>query len=286
MHALTAAILLAVFAVNSSFAAGPERPEPVREPDVFYAATPHRVVEEMLRMANVNRNDLIYDLGCGDGRIVIAAAERRGARGVGVEIDPKLVAEARANVVKAGVAAQVEIVEADLFTVDLKPATTLALYLLDSLNLRLRPKILAECRPGTRVIAYAFTMGAWPPDQHLSIATNGVSLWIVPANMTGTWRPVEQTAPAGLAALHLNQTFQRISGTAEFGGATRPIRGGTISGDRFVLVLEGDDSEPPVIVSGQMKDEAIEAAVHPANGTGTWSARRQPGTMRELTGGP
>ena len=134
----------------------------------------------MLKIAKVGPKDVVYDLGSGDGRIVIAAAKRHGARAVGVDIDPARVKEARENARKAGVAARAEFREADLFQVDLSPATVVTLYLLPSINLKLRPKLLAELKPGTRIVSHGFDMGDWQPTAVHQVGTATVYYWVVP----------------------------------------------------------------------------------------------------------
>ena len=135
-----------------------------REPDIFYAPTPQNVVETMLELAGVNENDVVYDLGCGDGRFVITAAKKFGARGVGIDIDPNRIEESIRIAEKQGVMNRVRFVEGDLFETDFREATVITLYLLSELNLKLRPKLLSELRPGSRVLSYAFDMGDWKPD--------------------------------------------------------------------------------------------------------------------------
>jgi len=152
-----------------------------RGPDVVFVPTPNDVVAKMLELATVTPDDLVYDLGCGDGRIVIAAAQRYGARGVGIDIDPHRVAEARANVRKAGVRDKVRIVEGDLFEADIADATVITLYLLTRLNERLKPKLLRELKPGTRVVSHAFDMGDWEPERKVFVGGSAVYLWRVPA---------------------------------------------------------------------------------------------------------
>jgi ubiquinone/menaquinone biosynthesis C-methylase UbiE len=148
--------------------------------DVPFVPTPENVVAKMLELAKVAPTDVVYDLGSGDGRIVIAAARRHGARGVGIDIDPQRVTEARANARKAGVAGRVEFHEGDLFKADIRAASVVTLYLLPSLNLRLRPKLLAELKPGTRVVSYGFDMGNWAPHATLQVESSTVYLWVVP----------------------------------------------------------------------------------------------------------
>jgi len=152
--------------------------------DVPYVQTPHEVVAQMLRLAGVGRNDVVYDLGSGDGRLVIAAARDFGARGVGVEIDPRLVARSVESARRAGVGDRVTFREQDLFQTDLADATVVTLYLSPALNLRLRPKLLRELRSGARIVSHDFDMGDWPPARALRVdvreRTSQVYLWVVP----------------------------------------------------------------------------------------------------------
>jgi len=152
----------------------------LRDPDVIYEPTPDSVVDAMLELAGVTSRDVVYDLGCGDGRIVITAARRYGARGVGIDIDPDRVAEATVNVRLAGVADRVRIVQGDLFEVDISPATVVMLFLLTELNLKLRPKLLRELRPGTRIVSHIFGMGTWKPERKVEVDGSTVNLWRVP----------------------------------------------------------------------------------------------------------
>src|ERR671918_34784 len=140
-----------------------------RIPDMVYIPTPHHVVAEMLRIAGVTKDDVVYDLGSGGGRLVIAAAKHYGARGVGVDIDSQRIQEGRANARNAGVTDRAQFLQQDLFTTDIREATVVTLYLLTKLNLQLRPKLLSELRPGTRVVSHAFDMGDWYPDQKLLV---------------------------------------------------------------------------------------------------------------------
>jgi SAM-dependent methyltransferase len=152
-----------------------------RLPDVPYLPTPPDVVDAMLALAGVTATDVVYDLGSGDGRIVIAAARTYRARGVGVELDPKLVAQARANAIRAGVDDLVTIIEADVFRTDLSRATVVTLYLLPSVNERLRPKLIRELAPGARIVSHDFVMGNWKPDAVAPVWGRTIFLWRVPA---------------------------------------------------------------------------------------------------------
>jgi SAM-dependent methyltransferase len=151
-----------------------------REPDVIFVATPPAVVRAMLELANVTTSDLVLDLGSGDGRIAIAAAREFGARGVGIEIDATLIEEAKENARKAGVADRVQFRQEDLFQADISQATVVTLYLLPPLNLKLRPRLLNDLLPGTRVVSHAFHMGDWEPDQELEVEGRKVYLWVIP----------------------------------------------------------------------------------------------------------
>ena len=151
-----------------------------RSPDVIFVPTPNEVVDKMLEMAKVTAKDVVYDLGCGDGRIVITAAQKFGARSVGIDIDPKRIQEANANAKAAKVTDKVKFVEADLFESDISEATVVSLYLLTRLNEKLKPKLLKELRPGTRVVSHAFDMGDWKPEATAQVASSTVYLWRIP----------------------------------------------------------------------------------------------------------
>ena len=152
----------------------------LREPDVIFVGTPPDVVDAMLAGAAVKSSDIVYDLGSGDGRIVIAAAQKYGARGVGIEIDPERINEAEANARKAGVSDRVRFVNADLFEADIHEATVVTLYLLESLNVKLRPKLLRELKPGTRVVSHRFRMGDWQPEKSIAVGDRAVYFWTIP----------------------------------------------------------------------------------------------------------
>jgi predicted TPR repeat methyltransferase len=149
--------------------------------DVPYIQTPQDVVDEMLRLANVQATDKLYDLGSGDGRIVVTAATKFGTRGVGVDLDPERVQEAKNNARRAGVTDLVEFRQQDLFNTDLRDATVVTLYLLPEINLRLRPKLLQELKPGTRIVSHAFDMGDWQPEKVVKVGNNTIYFWTVPA---------------------------------------------------------------------------------------------------------
>jgi tRNA G37 N-methylase Trm5 len=160
-------------------AAQPAAAAPTRSPDVVFVPTPNEIVDEMLAVAKVGPKDVLYDLGSGDGRIPITAAQRWGTRGLGVDIDPQRVAEANANAIAAKVTDRVKFVQGDLFEMDLSPATVITLYLLPDLNLKLRPKLL-KLKAGTRIVSHDFSMGDWKPDRKIDKGAKTVYFWTVP----------------------------------------------------------------------------------------------------------
>jgi SAM-dependent methyltransferase len=223
--------------------------------DVPFVVTPDNVTLAMLELARVGPRDYVIDLGSGDGRIVIAAAKRFGARGLGVEIDPGLVKVSRDSAKKAGVADRAEFREQDLFLTDLEPASVVTLYLLPEVNLQLRPHILA-LKPGTRVVSHDWDMGDWQPDRTITVAapekriglakTSTVHYWVVPAKIEGTWCGVDRAAGT---RLELTQRFQKFRGNAGFGKSSRPlegvVEGGSVrtTGDSphdMTMVIEGE----------------------------------------------
>lgn len=155
--------------------------EPKHPPDVVYVPTSQSVVDAMLKMADVKKADIVYDLGCGDGRIVVTAAKTYGAHGVGIDINPQRIDEANANAKQAGVTGLVKFLEDDLFTTDIHNATVVTLYLLPSLNLKLRPKLLADLKPGTRIVSHSFDMGDWQPEKQEEVDGATIYFWTIPA---------------------------------------------------------------------------------------------------------
>jgi ribosomal protein L11 methylase PrmA len=152
-----------------------------QQPDVIYVPTPHEVVEDMLRLADVKKGDILYDLGSGDGRIAIAAAKKFGIKAVGIDIDPERIREANENAKKAGVANLVEFRQEDLFKADFREATVVTLYLLPDLNVKLRPRLWEELKPGTRIVSHQFDMGTWKPEKRLDSNGRVVYFWTIPA---------------------------------------------------------------------------------------------------------
>lgn len=184
--ALSAAAQTAAQQAPQAPAAAPQKE--LRAPDVVFVPTPQDVVEAMLKVAKVGKGDVLYDLGSGDGRIPITAAQKYGiARGIGIDINPERIKEANENLSKARVGDRVRFVNADLFETDLSDATVITLYLLPTLNLKLLPKLLKEVKPGTRVVSHAFDMGTWKPQQTLKVGTRSVYFWTIPAPGTPSY---------------------------------------------------------------------------------------------------
>jgi hypothetical protein len=188
----------------------------LRQPalDVPYEPSSYGIAEEMLKMADVTSRDLVYDLGCGDGRIVIMAAKERGARGVGVDIDPVRIKESRENA----------------------EATVVMIYLYPDVNLKLRPKLLTDLRPGSRIVSSTYTMEEWEPDATQRVEGHDLYFFVVPANATGTWQWVNRDRQR--TSLHLTQKFQKVKGSITFGEKTYPIMNCSLRGDTLRFSVE------------------------------------------------
>lgn len=225
---------------------------------VPFVPTEEAAVEAMLALAGVGPGDLLYDLGSGDGRIVIAAARDRDARGVGVDIDPVRIADAMEQAGWAGVERLVDFIEEDLFSVDVSPATVVSLYLLQSINEQLRPRLLSQLRPGARIVSHAFDMGDWKADERIKVGDAHIYKWIVPAAAAGAW---EWARPDGqVYRVELEQTYQMVSGRAWLGGAQVPLLGAELCGDRLALELQPGDDAPVDRVILTFADGALKAA--------------------------
>ena len=242
------------------------QPPVVGGKDVMWVPTPDAAVDRMLSMANVGPRDLVYDLGSGDGKIAIMAARRFGARAVGVEFDWDMIALSRAAAQKAGVADRVKFVQADIFGYDFRDATVVTLYLLTTLNMKLRPKIL-DMKPGTRVASHMFRMEEWEPDESARVGASDLYLWVVPAKVAGAW---VMTRAAGAAAeLVLDQQFQRISGSVRVAGETLPLTQAVLRGDEIRFAFAGEGGAR-VALTGRVAGDRIVGA----EGTEPWSAVR------------
>jgi SAM-dependent methyltransferase len=262
--------------------------------DVPYVPTPPEVVDEMLRLAGVRSGDILYDLGCGDGRIVIAAAKRYGVKAVGIDIDPVRVAESNDNAAAAGLAGKVRFVQKDIFEADFRDATVVTMYLLNSVNVRLRPKLLAELKPGTRLVSHSFEMGEWRPDKTVEVSTSfddrrDVHFWVIPANVTGRW---DWDVPAGRQKRHVTlratQEFQIVEATGTEDGQPLAVGGVVVSGDRisFRVDTAADGKDVSLLYEGKVLGDAIEGTVRPAGDVKAaavvWKAVRDPKTVTAI----
>jgi SAM-dependent methyltransferase len=262
-----------------------------KKPEVPYVSTPDAVVEEMIKMADVGRDDVVYDLGCGDGRIVITAVKQTGCRGVGIDIDPIRIKESRENAIEAGVEDRVEFILSDLFEADISQATVVTLYLLSKVNLRLRPKLFRELNPGTRVVSHDFNMGQWDPEgskflngdradvpiafdpfepNSFVLGSNwdrhNVYLWIMPANATGVWKWTLPNISGNTPySMEIRQTFQEIKGKAFEGSSSLPlsIKDGKIKADRLEFALErpGKERAEKIRFVGFVKGHTMEGFI-------------------------
>jgi SAM-dependent methyltransferase len=246
------------------------------EPTLIYVPTPQSVVDKMLEVAKVTKDDYVFDLGSGDGRIPITAAARYGARGFGVDINPKLIAEARANAKIAGVSDRVEFRRQDLFKTSVRDATVVGLYLFVWANEKLRPRLINELRPGSRIVAHDFPIGDdWKPDIEEEIENRTVYLWYVPAQVAGKWEIAG--GPQGLSIL-LQQRFQKIEGTAAVNGRTVPLQNATLRGDtiEFTVALDGGK---PMLFRGRVDGDKMVPRVEAGAMTGWSAVRTSPATI-------
>jgi hypothetical protein len=263
--ALVAAVALVVAAC-----AGPG----FHGPDILYLATPEQVGAEMLKAAAVTADDVVYDLGSGDGRLVVTAARDFGARGVGVEIDGPLVQQSREAALRAGVADRATFLWQDLFATDIAAATVVTLYLRDDVNLRLRPKLLRELRPGTRVVSHDFAMADWAPDRVLRVRgldrEHTVYFWRIPADVAGTWTLTTTAASAGPpATLLLVQHFQQVTGVLHEGDARWPVTSASLDGATLTFT-----AGPRRFTARATTDALTGDLVDDSGATGAWTARR------------
>jgi len=283
---VAAAVLAALFHAAPAGSAAPSPPSlrpqqpPPQNPgepregqagkDVIWLPTPGALVERMLTMAQVGPRDVLYDLGSGDGRMVIAAA-KRGAQAVGIEFNPELVAHSESQARAQGVARKARFVQGDFFETDFSQASVVALYLLSTLNMRLRPTLL-KMRPGTRVVSHAFNMDDWAPDEVSRADQRTAYLWIVPAAVEGSWRVELQGGPS--FDVTLAQRFQKIEGTLALGTVAVGLREPVLRGDtiRFGFV---DQHGVWYELSGTVSGDRMAGRFEADGGKGGWTASRR-----------
>jgi hypothetical protein len=229
--------------------------------DVRYDPSPPAVVERMLELGDADAADILYDLGSGDGRIVIAAARDFGVeRAIGVEIDPELIERSRENAREAGVADRTRFVRADLFEYDFSDADTVTLFLLPELNIRLRPRLLSELEPGTRVVSHEHRMGDWEPDRTVRVDGHFVHRWIIPARFGGEWR---WEADGTRYVLTLRQRYQRITGTLSAGDVRAVLEPASVRGRAlsFTALPGGDEGGTAFEFAGRLEDGRLQGTL-------------------------
>lgn len=238
--------------------------------DVIWVPTPDALVERMLDMAKATPADYVVDLGSGDGRTVIAAA-KRGIKALGIEYNPDMVKLSLRNAEKAALAAQAKFVHGDVFTTDFSQATVVTMYLLSSLNLKLRPTIL-NMKPGTRVVSHAFTMGDWEADETADVDGYRAYLWIVPAKVQGRW---QVSGPAGAFELALDQTYQKISGKAAGAGLASSVSEARLNGAEIAFTL-ADTNGRVMRYTGTVSGDSMQGHAQ-ASGSAEmrWTAKRK-----------
>lgn len=246
---------------------------PARSPDVVFVPTPQPVVEEMLRMAEVDAKDVVYDLGCGDGRTVITAAKMFGARGVGIDIDPQRIRESNENAEAARVTDRVKFLQQDLFQSDIHEATAVTLYLLTSLNIKLRPILLQQLKPGTPIVSHDFNMGDWKAEQQKEVMgpsrAHMLYRWTVPAKAAGTWQL--KVGPKGrVYALELTQDIEKINGTVHANGKGYKVLNGIVHGKTVSFELSGGGGR----FKGTIDDKRISGKLAVAGSTLSATGKR------------
>ncbi len=204
--------------------------------DVPYVPTDTKIVQAMLDLAEITNKDYLYDLGCGDGRIVVTAALERGTRGIGIDLDPMRIAEAMELAGNSMVEHMTDFFEADLMEVDFSEATVITLYLLDMVNVELRPRLLEELKPGTRIVSHAFDMADWKPDRHVRLGSVNLYKWIIPARVAGCWQWQHENGDT--YQIKLKQKFQQLSGQAWINGEEVKLHRARIYGDLLELGIK------------------------------------------------
>lgn len=223
--------------------------------DVPYVPTDNKLVDAIIDLAEITNEDVVYDLGCGDGRIVIQAALNRGAKGVGIDIDPLRIEEARENARACGLQADVRFTEEDLLSADFSQASVVTLYLLDLINVQLRPRFLAELQPGTRIVSHAFDMGDWKPDKHLTLSGTNLYKWVIPAKFSGKWQ--WQTEAGVNYQVDLTQKYQHLKGSAFIDQQPAKVTYAKVKGKLLEITLKAEKAKPETFVFKQEGGQLI-----------------------------
>jgi SAM-dependent methyltransferase len=271
-------LLLPTMAAIGTLSVLPAGSEETPELDVPYVPTPQAVVDTMLDMVDLKDGDVVWDLGCGDGRMVITAAKRKNIRGIGVDLDPQRIRESNDNAKKSNVEDKVKFRVADLFKTDFKDATVLTMYLLETVNRKLRPIILRDLAPGARIVSNTFSMGDWKPDMIKVTENESFSrtlyYWVVPSNITGEW---EWRMEESIGTINIEQSFQEFGGTVTMGDKEYLIEEGRINGRDITFTLEVPDRGRSVYSATADGDHLVGEI----DGK-KWTAKRQQDTRQEL----
>lgn len=253
--------------------------------DAPYIVTEHRFVDEMLKLLELRSGDVLYDLGCGDGRIVIEGARRANIRGVGIDIDPRRIVESKANAATARVSDRVVFRKEDLFESDIREATAIAIFLFPEMNRKLIPKFFRDLKPGTRIVSHNFGIGEWKPDREvpLGLSKDGfhrVLFWVVPANASGLWEGRYRGEPW---TLRINQRFQHLEGRFSPNGRDPlPVSAAAITGDRIRFSF-ARDGQRAVVFEGKINGNTMEGVMNEAGkATEGWKALRNPATTSRI----
>jgi hypothetical protein len=239
--------------------------------DVIWVPTPDELVERMLRMTQTTANDYVMDLGSGDGRTVIAAAKKFGATAMGIEYNPEMVTLSQRNAQREGVTAKATFMKADLFETDFSKATVITMYLLPSINAKLKPKLL-NLKPGTRIVSHAFDMEDWQPDQADSFDGRRAMLWIVPAKVAGSWKLRIGSDPE--SEVLITQRYQVLEGSVRYGNLVTGLRQPQLLGDRISFSLM-DRAGALHTFSGRVNGDSMEGSARPVTGAEVkWVAKR------------
>jgi SAM-dependent methyltransferase len=245
--------------------------------DVPYVPTPYEVVEGMLEMAQVTGDDLVYDLGCGDGRIVVTAARKYGARGVGVDSDPQRIRESNANAEQNDVTHLVKFHRQDLFKTEIKDATVVTLFLLSSVNKQLRPKLFDELKPGTRIVSNTFDMDEWKADEHKVIGGRDIYFWRIPENVSGRWTWNDNDEQY---VLSLTQDFQKVRGNLHVGEERFEIIDPKLEGNELTFRVQREKDGKPYVVT--YETEINDNRMQGKAGSQSWNAEREAATKVHL----
>jgi SAM-dependent methyltransferase len=249
------------------------------EPDSLarYEPSSPAVVEAMLALAEVGKDDIVFDLGSGDGRVVIAAARATGARGICVEMQTDLIEESRRNAERENVADRVQFIQQDLLQADISSATVVMLYLSPDANIMLRPKLFKELKPGSRIVSHSHNMGDWKPDREQVADDHRIYAWVVPASVDGTWNlELKGGKTGGNYTAEIVQNFQEITIRLQNGLESVPINQATLTGGQILFTTSGGlgSLSPPIEFTGKATGGGLRGSFRSRGHSGTWSAKR------------